>query len=750
MNRILIAAVLAISILACSGARALSVEDLKLVPWPVKVELGQGELAISPALQVVAGDETLLPLAKVLAGEIRNVTGVAVKAVQQPTATEMDAWRGATIYLQTDAALKGEAYAIDVTALRATLRGGNYEALAWATVTLLQSIQTSGDKKFVPVMKIEDQPAAPVRMVMWDIARQWHPLESLHELVELHRMYKVRYMHLFMGARGLFVFGSKAFPELGTVQDGKVMYRQGLQLPPLGTRMNYSIEEIKALVKYAQERGVIIVPQIDQPGWSGQMVDKRPDIFCGKGNDPATGKPYKTSMLNVNNEAAVEGMKTLIGELCEAFYTSPYIHIGADEVGAKAFEKFPFWAEHSKKYNLKNGNEALAHYLYRLDQCVKEHGKTSICWIGPKRVGKGYDVSPDLITMPWLSSGQNEAADNFFVIRPGGGHFMPFAFAIQGVKGPYNKILGYRPAEGTYNRLQSLKRFEAAGSDDFYTALKPEYLPPTGKEDRIVGAQIQEWQTSHDMTLPAMRVTMPALGEPLWNQQDNPDRRNWKDFSRRLQATDAILDRTMRPVQIECEGLTDPKDITFTGTLKVRLTSPVKGTIRYTLGSEWFDKPTKNSPAYTGPITIKVMTVVNARLFDEAGDPVGYAIEKAFYPITPKARYQFETADGKTIKGVLGNLTLTPSHEDARMGQKLTLEGSLRVPADGEYEFMLPRQGVQLFIDGKPVDGKTQLKAGVFAFQVIGKCDKDKLRVRVPDVKVPKDLDTWVIALEGK
>ena len=147
-----------------------------------------------------------VPLARVLADEFQSVTSVRL-----PTAVG----EGGTgdIILAVDSSLKGESYAIEV-ADRATIRGGNYGGLALGTTTLLQAAEAQGGKAKLPRMSVADQPAAEYRGLMIDVARQYHSIASLKQIVQLCRQYKIRYLQLHLTDDQSFMFPSKTYPQL--------------------------------------------------------------------------------------------------------------------------------------------------------------------------------------------------------------------------------------------------------------------------------------------------------------------------------------------------------------------------------------------------------------------------------------------------------------------------------------------------------------------------------------------------------
>ena len=701
-----------------------------LVPWPKSVTMGTGDFAITSSTRIVAEDASLLPLAQVMAKDMFMATGLTLTALQGTAAA-------GDIALRVNPSLTGEAYTLVVDGSNIALSGGTYQAAAWASVTLLQALDTSGTPVKVAQMSIADQPAAPLRTVMWDIARFFHPLETLYELVDLHRMYKVTYMHLYMSADGLFTFGSTAFPALAKTKNGSEAYAgsPGFYLPANGSRLYYTKAELISLVAYAKDRGVVIVPEIDTPSWAAYMTSALPATFCSSGGTTPTHD------VNINYPTAVAAMDTLIGELAAVFSTAPYIHIGADEVSTD-FSTYPNWATSKVTNNYANTGEAMVWYMHHLDATIKTYGKSSWAWSAPGTVSKGYDMPTDftsatnkgLVYTGWgYDDGQGASASGYSVMRAAGGHVAGMGQANNSP--PYNRCILYRPAQGIYNRLTPLYRFISA-PDNMYTDLTPTFLPLTGTENKIVGAHIMEWESPYEGEVPGMRLSMPALGEPTWNQETST-RRNWDNFLIRQTRTDQLYQRVARPVTLSVTTQVDPKDVCFAAGGMVTMTSPVAGTIRYTVGTDyknsWYNFPTSSSTAYTAPFAITQSSVISARLFDASGNPLGNPVTRGFYLITPKVHYKYFYTDTvpaanfesgtPIVSSVMGQMDGNAPQEDMRYGDTLhrtVYTGSLTITTAGAYTFSAAYGGTIAIDRAAVADGTAvTLAAGEHIFKIV-------------------------------
>jgi hexosaminidase len=185
---------------------ALQAEQCRIVPQPHSVEFKKGEMTVGS--RIVISSPELKSLAEVVAEEFQLLTGKKLSIVTGMAAA-------GDVSLKIDPKMKGESYELSVDQ-QATIKGGNYDAVAMGTVSLLQSLVNRENNIVLPKLTIKDKPAVGYRGVMVDIARRWHKFETLKQVVVLCRWYKIRYLQLHFDDTESFTFPSKAFPKLAT------------------------------------------------------------------------------------------------------------------------------------------------------------------------------------------------------------------------------------------------------------------------------------------------------------------------------------------------------------------------------------------------------------------------------------------------------------------------------------------------------------------------------------------------------
>jgi len=504
VSRLLFATV--VLILTPSIAWAGDTGTLNLVPWPTSVTAQEGTLALPADARVVVADQSLLPLGEVLAAEIE-----AVSKKRPPVV--VGASTPGDICLAYDEQLQGETYAMRVTD-RVVIRGGTYGAIAMGTVTCLQSLTP---EMRVPRMTVADTPAAPYRGLMLDVARKYHTIESIKEIVVLCRLYKIRYLQLHLTDDQGFMFPSKAYPKLATKN-----YNGG---------ETYTLQELKELVAYADARYVTIIPEYEVPGHSGTAVRTMPDLFTIKDT-----KPYEHhASINFVKDDVMKAVETIVGEMCEVFKSTPYFHIGGDEADLALADQNVLFQAAMKKHDLPNVHELYRRFVVQMNEIVKKNGKQMIVWEGFNRGGK-VRIPRDIVVMA-------------YEIR----FYMPDRLVED----------GYQVVNASWTPLYVVNK-NVRPEDEIYAwnifQFKPYGAKPDtpGKvvadTDRVIGAQICAWEQPQESEIPSLRRRAPTMAERIWNPTAG---RTYADFKKRLDATDRLLDQ-LRGKADQVPDLTNP------------------------------------------------------------------------------------------------------------------------------------------------------------------------------------------------
>ncbi len=483
-----------------------------IIPMPEKVEMSSVEWNLGD--RIVAGHPELGPLAAVVAGEIRLLTGREL-AVAVGEASPGD------ILLAIDEGLSGESYRLEVGDT-ATIRGGHYNAVAMGTVSLLQAMTVKDDVVTVPRMTIADEPAAAYRGLLVDVARKPHSIDTLEQCIILCRWYKVRYLQLHLTDDQLFTFPSTAFPQLAT--PGKA----------------YTLEQLRGLEEYARLRGVTIIPELDVPGHAKTLVDAMPELFAVEGG----AREGWSVTMNFAREEVCRAIETLIDEMLEVFRSTPYFHIGADESNFNGFDQDPHFQEAYRQFGITGDLEPLPEnrtqtdvprmlirpeehprayalflrFVTRLNEKVKACGRQTLIWEGFRPAG--VDQLPrDMIVMPYHMRNYPP----HWLVEDG------FSLINCSVEDLYVVGGWEKPA------LQKIYEWDMRTFEWRSAAWKTSVLPASAP---VLGGQMCAWDQAEEDELPTLRERLAVFSQRVWNPADDAE---FEVFRRRLGATDAKL-----------------------------------------------------------------------------------------------------------------------------------------------------------------------------------------------------------------
>lgn len=366
-----------------------------------------------------------------------------------------------------------------------------------AKTTLLQIASTEDDLLAFPLLQIRDFPDAAYRGLLIDLARSWHSTETIKKLIDLAAFYKSNHLHLHFTDYQSYTLPSEAYPLLAT---------QG---------RSYSREELLDLEAYAQVRGVIIITELEVPGHSSPFVEKYPEIFA---ISDVKDNPW---IIHMGREEVYEALDTIIGELTEIFRASPYFHIGGDETYLYKVIDDPEVQDYMKAHELGDDvHELYRHFLVRMNDIVKKHGKQMCVWEGFRREGH-LEIPRDIIVF--------EFETNRYLPD----HLIEDAYTVVNTSWKPLYVVNQKKWEPGTIYKWNLWRWE--NWFDQAPSIIPIQLEET---DLIIGAEMCAWEQAEESEIPSLRKRLPAMNERIWNTHEII---SYEDFMIRLDKTDERL-----------------------------------------------------------------------------------------------------------------------------------------------------------------------------------------------------------------
>ena len=448
-----------------------------------------------------------------------------------------------------DKEMAPEAYVLEVTPRGIRVKAGSKKGVFYARMSLAQLQETGQD---IPCMTIEDEPRFGYRGFMLDVSRHFFSVDEIKKFIDLMARYKMNVFHWHLTDDQGWRAEIKRYPLLTTigatradnydtpirkvVENGQTYWtgQGGKTGQPYGPYF-YTQKEMREVVRYAAERHIDVLPEVDMPGHFVSALAAYPEFCCHPETAPKVWHDWgvSTDVMNVANPKAVEFAQNILTELFDIF-PYPYIHIGGDECPTSQWENQPDCQARFKELGLKSYRELQTRFIKQMADFAATKGRTLYCW-NESVTAQGADL--DLMKqtgatiMSWhpCQEGVRKAVKlglNAIVTEyhgKGGGYYINRKHCNEPGE-PSGAGYGDDSVEGCYN----------------YVPVQGEY---TQEElARIKGVQATFWTEHVGSNEYLEYLALPRLicvAEAGWTSQDKKD---WKNFRQRLTSHTKYLD----------------------------------------------------------------------------------------------------------------------------------------------------------------------------------------------------------------
>ena len=568
--------------------------QIAIVPYPNHLETGRGTYRVTdrPVTCDSRTDERTQRAVVGFAARLATVTG------GKNPVTVADEVPASGIRFVTDESLPAEGYELNVDGEGIEVRASQFPGFLYALQSLEQLLpaavygtEPAPDAAWeVPCVKIADAPRFAYRGMHLDVARHFFSVDEVKRYIDVMAIHKLNTLHWHLTDDQGWRIEIKRYPELtavGSIRKATVVRKEWGTYDGTPYGGFYTQDEIRDVVKYAADRGVTVIPEIDLPGHMLAALTAYPELGC-------TGGPYEVwgrwgvadDVLCPGREKTFEFLEGVLTEVMELF-PSEYIHIGGDECPKVRWEKCPRCQAKIRQLGLKDDGEHTAeHYLQsyvtdRIGKFLARHGRRIIGW---DEILEGWAPS-DAVVMSWRGSEGGIAAAKLghdVIMTPNSHFYFDYYQSLDTDAEPFG-IGGYIPMEQVYS----------------YDPAFPELTPEQQKH--ILGVQANLWTeyVLSDEHLEYMLLPrLAALSEVQWCL---PETKDWNRFIGSFRM-DKIYSQLGYEFAKHIFGVTasyavDPEK----GGVVMTLTTQGGAPIRYTLdGSD----PTASSPLYKAPVTI--------------------------------------------------------------------------------------------------------------------------------------------------
>ena len=468
MNKTFIAILLLTCILSgCYRTR----EEVSVIPMPRKIELLKGCFRVDDCTKIhISAPEDCR------ASLLNYLSTSSLSSMEQVA----DAPLSNAILLKQVADMPGlhtpEGYRLAITSSNIIIEATTDAGLFYGLQTLFQLLS---ENHKIPQGTIIDEPRFAYRGLMLDVSRHFFGVDFVKKQIDAMARYKFNHLHLHLTDAAGWRIEIKRYPLLTqkaawrTHASWKDWWNADRQYVEEGSASAYggyyTQDQLRYLVSYAQERHITIIPEIEMPSHSEEVLAVYPELSCSH-------VPYKESDFCVGNEQTFEFLENVLTEVMDIF-PSEYIHIGGDEASKQSWKTCALCQARMHSEGLDGVDELQSYLIHRIDTFLTSHGRKLLGWDEILDGG----LAPNATVMSWRGcEGGLRAisAGHRAIMTPGeycyldayqdAPHTQPEAF---GGYLPLKKVYAYEPLSDSLTATQKELLYGVQGN------LFAEYIP---------------------------------------------------------------------------------------------------------------------------------------------------------------------------------------------------------------------------------------------------------------------------------
>ena len=570
--------IVTLSLFSCQ--KSMQTADYQVVPLPKEISLTDEKPFILDKNTVITyseSQEDMLKEAGFLADYFEDILGYRLNVI----CTDDEVKNSIRLESSSDLSDNNEFYQIIVNENIIKITSSNTLSIIYGIQTLRKSlpIGSKAAKIAFPSAVINDWPRFAYRGMHLDVSRHFFPLDSLKVYIDAMALHNLNRFHLHITDDQGWRIEIKKYPkltEIGAWRSGTLIGKT-MAFDTIRHGGFYTQEELKDLVKYAADRNITIIPEIDFPGHMLAALASYPELGC-------TGGPYEVwkqwgvseDVICAGNEDAMRFLEDVLLEVMDIF-PSEYIHIGGDEVPRNRWRECPKCQAKIKELGIKgddlhSAEDYLQSYVMsRMEQFVESNGRHIIGW---DEMLDG-ELAPNATVMSWRgSTGGYKAAKmhHNVIMTPNDYLYFDYYQTLDTESEP--------EAGGGFNSVKKVYSLEPI----------PEGLTPD-EEKYILGPQANLWTeyaSEFNVLLYRMLPRLGALAEVQWC---NPEQKNYDDFVKREYRLTKLYDlyhwRYAHHIfDIDVKITPNVQD----GVLDIMMSKQVDGEIMYSIDNQQFVK----------------------------------------------------------------------------------------------------------------------------------------------------------------
>ena len=391
---------------ACRPAATVK-GNLDVIPQPQEIVLARDTTPFiidrSTTIVYPATNEKMHRTADFLATFIKEMTGTEVRVSDKEKSSN-------AIILAVDSTMgHPEGYKLQITPEKVLLTGGSEAGVFYGIQTIHKALPILKDGKVaaaLPAGTVTDFPRFRYRGFMIDVGRHFFPVSYLKQMIDLMALHNINYFHWHLTEDQGWRIEIKKYPkltEIGSKRDSTIIDWETKKFDGKPHSGFYTQDEAREIVRYAADRFITVVPEIDLPGHTTAALASYPELGC-------TGGPYKvlcsfgvfSDVLCAGNDQTLQFTKDVLDEIMDIF-PSEYIHIGGDECPKSRWEKCPKCQAKIKELGIKalpkqsKENQLQTYFMSELEKEINAHGRRMLGWDEVLEGG----LTPNSTIMSW-------------------------------------------------------------------------------------------------------------------------------------------------------------------------------------------------------------------------------------------------------------------------------------------------------------------------------------------------------------
>ncbi len=690
-----------------STSQLTSNNDINIIPKPTSVEKQKGKFKLVNANSIYSNTSEGKIIAELFASKLQASTGYDFNF------TEKEKTGNISLIMNPKLMYKEDQYKLSVTPKGVSVLAKTPKGLFYGMQSFMQLLPPQVESNILqtnidwsaPCVTINDEPRFGYRGVMLDPCRHFIPVENVKKQLDVMALFKMNTMHFHLTDDQGWRIEIKKYPKLTEIGSSRIDGE--------GTEYKgyYTQEEIKDIVKYASDRFITVIPELETPGHELAAISAYPHLSCkGEDTTPRIIWGVEDIVMCPGKEDMFTFLEDVIKEM-EPLFPGTYFHIGGDECPKSSWKNCEKCQARIKAENLTADNkhtaeERLQSYVIgRMENILAKYGKKIIGWDEILEGG----LSSNATVMSWRGEqgGIEAALQNHDVIMTPGGNGM-YLDTYQGDRN--NEPV----AIGGFTTLEKVYSYNPV----------PDTLKSMNKEHFVKGVQCNNWSEymyNTDIMEYRMYPRLLAVSEIAWTDLGNKD---YKDFERRINDAQIRLDghginyHIPYPEQLNgsCNfvAFTDNVDLEFKTTRPYDMVYTLDGT-----------EPNIRSAKYSGPIKISESKILKIRTLlpsGKMGPTRNITVEKQ--NLSPASLVKTQ-GNGLNMKMTMGTYFKSSELDNAKDWKKMNIKelkeirsqvessesmrgveqysaiatGYINIPEDGVYYFSSENE--QVWIDGK-------------------------------------------------